>query len=214
VKLRVFLVALCAIWSEIPDILLVLQPNTKVMKVYLTKLFLIGGLILVANCWSCQQKTEQQLLTERIQYDVTIKSPSPDYDWWIQNLEGPAREKLVRMILEKAMKGEVQVHDYFNNPLESKQVGHILHDTMLLKLMRQEAPYEMYDTVVVHHIEPTDVLRIRFLEEWYIDPVSLQITKKVLGIAPVARRFDSEGIERWQPLYWIYTDERYPEKMQ
>lgn len=170
-------------------------------------LLLAAALLMV----SCGKKPH--LITERIQYDVTIKSPSPDYDWWIQNLEGPAREKLVRNLIEKALKGEVQTHDYFNNPLDPKQVGYILHDTMLYRLQHQEAPYEYYDTLVVHHIEEADVLRIRFLEEWYYDPKNMQITKKVLGIAPVARRFDSQGIERWQPLYWIYTDKRYPVAM-
>lgn len=170
--------------------------------------YLLFLLVLTLVFVSCRE--QPQLITERIQYDVTIKSPSPDYDWWIQNLEGPAREKLVRNLIEKALKGELPVHDYFNNPLDPRQVGYILHDTMLYRLQRQEQPYEFYDTLVIHHIFEADVLRIRFLEEWYYEPGSMQITKKVLGIAPVARRFDSQGIERWQPLYWIYTDKRYP----
>ncbi|MBU1008984.1 MAG: hypothetical protein KKD74_02500 [Bacteroidetes bacterium] len=171
------------------------------------------GLFMAAFMLSCQQKPASEILTERIQYDVTIKSPSPDYDWWIQNLEGASREKLVRMLIDKARNGEVKVHDYFNNPIDATQVAHIIQDTMLYRMMRKEPPYELYDTLVVQHIEAADILRIRFLEEWTIDPVSLQVTKKVLGIAPVARRYDSEGIERWQPLYWIYTDDRYPAKL-
>ncbi|MBE0642123.1 MAG: hypothetical protein IH599_08810, partial [Bacteroidales bacterium] len=31
------------------------------------------------------EKDQGEMLTQRIQYDVTIKSPGPEYDWWVQN---------------------------------------------------------------------------------------------------------------------------------
>jgi hypothetical protein len=85
----------------------------------------------------------------------------------------------------------------------------MLSDTMVLRLMETEPPYEYYDTVVIHTIEKSDILRIRFLEEWKINPENLQFEKKVLGIGPVARRLDDNGNERWQPLFWIYTDKDF-----
>ena len=75
--------------------------------------------------------------------------------------------------------------------------------------MGKEPPYEYYDTVIVYKIQRDDILKIRFLEEWKTDSKNLSFEKKVLGIAPVARRIDPMGIERWQPLFWIYINDDF-----
>ena len=77
--------------------------------------FLLFVLVAVVFNSCMQEKT--QLVTEKIQYDVNIKSPDPDYDWWIQNLPGPQRENLVDMIMDGALSGKFQAYDYFNNPM-------------------------------------------------------------------------------------------------
>ncbi|PIY32820.1 MAG: hypothetical protein COZ08_06365, partial [Bacteroidetes bacterium CG_4_10_14_3_um_filter_42_6] len=69
--------------------------------------------------------------------------------------------------------------------------------------------YELFDSLVIHTIERDDIQRIRFMEEWTIDPATLQMEKKIYGIAPIARRIDAQGIERWQPLFWLYTDKDF-----
>lgn len=169
--------------------------------------------IIISIGFSCQQK-EKTLITEKIQYDVNIKSPDTDYDWWIQNLPGPQREKLVNMILDGALEGKYKAYDYFNTPITPNDIRIILSDTTYYDIMDEEPPYETRDTMVVSNILRDDVLKIRFLEEWRIDPENLQIEKKVLGIAPVARRPDLMGMERWQPLFWVYTDQKYIEELE
>ena len=151
----------------------------------------------------------KKVVTQKIQYDVNIKSPDPDYDWWIQNLPGPQRENLVDMILDGALNGKFQAYDYFNNPISTFDVSKILSDTSILTLMAKEPPYEYYDTTIVYTIRQEDILKIRFLETWSADPEKLSFVKKMLGIAPIAKRVDPMGIERWQPLFWIYTDEEF-----
>jgi hypothetical protein len=157
---------------------------------------------------SCQQD-QKELITQKIQYDVLIKSPDADYDWWIQNLPGPQRENLVNIILDGALSGKYPSYDYFNNPISAYDVSKILSDTSVLTLMAKEPPYEYYDTTIVYTIQRDDILKIRFLEEWKTDKNKLTFEKRVLGIAPVARRIDPMGIERWQPLFWIYTDDNF-----
>lgn len=155
------------------------------------------------------QHNEVELITEKIQYDVNIKSPDPEYDWWIQNLVGPQRDKLVDLIIDGAKAGKWQAYDYFNNPINAQEVKSIFSDTMVVTMMHQEPPYEMYDTMIIYNILPGDILRLRFMEEWSINPDNLSFSKKIIGIAPVASRLDFNGIERWQPLFWIYTDEKF-----
>lgn len=159
--------------------------------------------------FSACQHNRNEVITEKIQYDVNIKSPDPEYDWWIQNLVGPQREKLVDLILNGAKSGKWQAYDYFNNPIDKEEVNEILSDSMIVSMMDKEPPYELYDTLIVYNILPEDIIRLRFLEEWSIEPENLNFHKKIIGLAPVARRLDFNGIERWQPLFWIYTDDKF-----
>jgi len=171
------------------------------------QIILLAFAVIIAAT-SCQGE-KKELITQKIQYDVNIKSPDPDYDWWIQNLPGPQRENLVDLIMDRALSGEIQAYDYFNNPITASDIAKIMSDTAALTLMSEEPPYEYYDTLVVFRIERESIQRIRFLEEWWIDQKTLAFEKKILGLAPVARRVDDAGNERWQPLFWIYVDNEF-----
>ncbi len=161
----------------------------------------------------CNRHHEPMVVTERIQYDVPIKSPEPDYDWWIQNLVGPQREQIVNLILSGAKSGKYKTYDYFFRPLSRGQVAAILSDTLVRKLRRETPPYELYDTVIITRIRNKDIVRLRFLEEWRTDPSTLQFEKVIKGVAPVARRIDQTGTVRWQPLFWIIPDEKDAETL-
>lgn len=168
-------------------------------------LLMMAMLFLIMAC----RQSENEVVANKIQYDVNIKSPDADYDWWIQNLPGPQREMLVDMIISGAKSGKFRAYDYFNQPITPAKVAEILSDTTLVSIVDENPPYKETDTMMVYNIRRNDILRIRFLEEWTIDPATLKITKRVLGIAPVARRYDATGTELWQPLFWIYTDKDY-----
>ncbi len=162
---------------------------------------------------SCQQQSKKDIITKRIQYDVNIKSPDADWDWWIQNIVGPDREKLVDMIMDGALSGKFQAYDYFSDSIAPGDIEYMLADTLYLTYKRTVPPYDSYDTTVIMKIRREDIQRIRFLEEWKIDPETMQFEKKIIGIGPVARRIDMQGIERWQPLFWIYTDKEFVQSL-
>ena len=163
--------------------------------------------------YSCRQSNKVKI-AEKIQYDVNIKSPDPDYDWWIQNLPGPQREKLVNAIIDGAISGKFKAYDYFYSPLTPGEVASIISDTSYFTLVEEEPPYTERDTMVVYNILKEDIQRIRFLEEWYIDPENLSTEKKVLGLAPIVKRIDITGTERWQPLFWVFIDEGFIEELE
>ncbi len=172
------------------------------------KLFWIV-MVVALGFYSCKQQPKKDVITKKIQYDVNIKSPDADWDWWIQNLVGPDREKLVNMIMDGALSGKFQTYDYFSDSITPADIKLMLADTFYLTYKRTVPPYNDYDTTVIMKINREDIQRIRFLEEWRIDPETMQFEKKVYGIGPVARRIDLQGVERWQPLFWIYTDKDF-----
>ncbi len=176
---------------------------------YIFNIVFISFLLVLFGC----EQDDKTVITEKIQYDVNIKSPDPEYDWWIQNIVGPDRDRLVELIIDGAKSGKFQAYDYFNNPIDKYEVRAILADTMAVTMIRKVPPYESYDTMIVYNILPDDVLRLRFMEEWKINSKNLEFEKKILGLAPIARRLDFQGIERWQPLFWIYTNEDFIKKL-
>ena len=166
----------------------------------------------ISILFSCNQTSNTEVITSKIQYDVNIKSPDPNYDWWIQNIAGADRDKLIAKIIDGASSGKFKAFDYFNEPLTALQVRSIMSDTLVMKLMRTKEPFEEYDTAIVNDISTKDILKLRFLEKWEMNPETMQITKTVYGIAPVARRIIND-VERWQPLFWIYTNEEFLESL-
>ena len=110
--------------------------------------------IILASC----QPNKNEVITNKIQYDVSIKSPDPEYDWWIQNLVGPERERLVEIIIEGAKSGKFDAYDYYNEPIDKYEVQALFSDTMFVEMMREVPPYELFDTIVVYNIYPKDIL--------------------------------------------------------
>ncbi len=158
---------------------------------------------------SCRQENNDRVITKKIQYDVNIKSPDPEWDWWIQNIVGPDREKLVDMIMDGALSGKFQAYDYFGDSISPEAIRAMLTDTIYFTYKESEPPYDEFDTAVILRITRDDILRIRFMEEWSINPETMEFHKKVLGLGPVAHRIDIQGNERWQPLFWIPADKNF-----
>lgn len=177
---------------------------------YKKSLFLnIIFIIIISFIFSSCKNQRKETITPRIQYDVTIKTPNSHYDWWIQNIPGPQREKLIHLIIEGAKSGKFRTYDYFFHPLSKNDIQNIFADTIVRKIQRNVPPYDLYDSTIIKRIYPKQILKIRFLEKWEINPNDLSFHKIVMGIAPIARVADSKGIPRWQPLFWIIPNKKF-----
>jgi hypothetical protein len=172
-------------------------------QLFLSTLFLIA-------LFACNRNSnKQEILTEKIQYDVPVINGDPQLDWWVNNIEGSKREPFLKRIMEAAEKGEVRVFDYFNHPLTPQQLPAQCIDTIYRTLVRSYPPYEEYDTMTINAVSYKDITKIRFLEEWTWEPGSVNIEKKVIAIGPVVQR-EIAGESFNQLLFWIYLDDRYP----
>lgn len=170
-------------------------------------------LTMAALITSCKQEVpdNKKEITKKIQYDVYIKAPNPDYDWWINNIPGPEREALVDWIFELVNSGEFKAYDYFNKELTPEEFSSIGTDTLLMTLMRTKEPYEKYDTTVVKTLDRKDIVKVRFLESWHYNQDEKVIEKEIIAIAPVRERLNSEGeFLANEPLFWVYFDEEMP----
>lgn len=158
-------------------------------------------------------KNEKQL-TERIQYDVLIKTPDPDLDWWTQNIEGSKRETFVKTILDLAYSGKVKAYDYFNEPLTTEQVKAIDNISDTISVQDPDNPDIYLDTVIKQTLDIQIITKVRFLEEWYLDEKDYSFDKKVCGVMLMKENYgDSMELRGYTPLFWLYFDDEYPAKM-
>jgi hypothetical protein len=178
------------------------------------KLLLPAALLAMVLLAACGRKSgdESSMVTRRIQYDVSIKSPDPDFDWWVQNIEGSNREQLVNNIIQSATEGKVKAYDFISSRLLSvTDIKGILRRVDTVAFESPDPPHNMVDTVLVHEVALRDITRLRFLEEWYMDKTSLAFTKKVVGICPMVESYtDSGDLKGYKPLFWVFFDDKYP----
>ena len=170
--------------------------------------YLLLILVLLLS-FSCTRKQNDVPVTEKIQYDVSIKSGNPDIDWWIDNIEGSYRDKLVSMLLTNALNGEIDVYDYFtNNKLTDNELAYIRGRTDTILLQSPDPPYNDTTMIVEQKLEYNDITRVRFLEEWTYDGNDVRtMEKNIIAIAPLLENYDENGNFRgYQPLFWIYTE--------
>jgi hypothetical protein len=193
------------------------------MKILINKKFILFIAVLFPFIYlssSCHNNKgegdnkDKKILTERIQYDVLIKSPEPDLEWWNQNIEGSKREPFVKTILDLAYSGKVKAYDYFNNPLTPDDVKKIGNSIDTLSLVDPTDPNKVHDTVVKQTLDIQQITKVRFLEEWYLDEKSFVFEKKVVGVMLMRENFDdSLKLRGYSPICWIYFDDKYPAKL-
>ena len=179
-------------------------------------LLLMTGVFAICSCNNNKNDDfkNKKLLTERIQYDVFIKSPDPDFDWWNQNIEGSKREPFIKTILDLAYSGKVKAYDYYNNPLTPEQVKKIGYKNDTISTVDPNDPTKMHDTVIKTTLNLQQITKVRFLEEWYLDEKNFSFDKKVVGMMLMQENYDdSLHLRGYSPICWIYFDKSYPAKL-
>jgi len=158
----------------------------------------------------------KNVVTKRIQYDVSIRNTDPEMDWWVQNIEGGSREKLVRDIITKVTSGEVKAYDFLTcKPFSANEIKSMMKRVDTISVERSAPPYDLVDTVLVTEIRLSDITKLRFLEEWSMNDKTLALTKKVAGICPLAERLtDSGELRGYKPLFWVFFDDKYPAELE
>lgn len=174
---------------------------------------LFFALILALNACKTDSVSDKNKVTKRILYDVAIVNKDQDFDWWVQNIEGAQREKLISDIFSAVESGKVQAFDYITNkPLSKNEINVLLKRTDTISFESPTPPYEIIDSVITTELNKKDIEKLRFLEEWYMDNSTLAFSKKVVGICPMIAKYgDQSEFRGYMPLFWIFFDEKYPE---
>lgn len=178
-----------------------------------TGLMIIFASFLLSACNGKKEENNKnkKVLTERIQYDVIIKLPNPEFDWWMQNIEGGKRETFVKTFIQLASSGKVKVYDYDNQPLSKHQIDSMLVWTDTIINVDPETN-KSTKVAVKEELNIQKVTKVRFLEEWYLDENKLSFDKKVVGMM-LMKEHPRDSVMYYSPLFWIYFDDQYPAKL-
>ena len=162
--------------------------------------------LLMFTVFSCREKKDD-LITEKIVYDVQIRNTDPQVDWWTENLPGPARDNLVERIFDAVSSGRMSAWSETGKQLSDEEVENIGRRTLKLQLPNPDPPYTPKDTTIVQELNLRDITRIRFLETWYYNSSGVLINKEVNGMAPVMENYGPDGeLRGYEALFWIYQD--------
>lgn len=183
-------------------------------KFVFTALMLLS-VTLFTSCNRDENK-EKNIVTQRIQYDVLIRNTEPDMDWWVQNIEGSNREMLVKNIIKQVTEGKVKAYDFLSyTPFTTDEIKTMMKRIDSISVERSTPPYDLVDTVMISEIRLSEIVKLRFLEEWSMNEKTLAFTKKVAGICPMAERLTETGeVRGYKPLFWVFFDDKYPAELQ
>ena len=174
-------------------------------------LFLISLIATTFILFSCKNNTsadnkDEWVITKKISYPVFIKSPYEDTDWWVENIEGSDREKIVNVLLDAVLQGKVKAYNY----MDMKELS--LDEAK--KAMNTEIRLETgdVDTTVMQPVERKMIYRLTFLETWSFNDKTFALSKIVVAVAPSETSRDETGeIRGYRPLFWIFLNGNKPE---
>jgi hypothetical protein len=158
-----------------------------------------------------KKSSDMKTLAERIQYDVPIQNPNNKKDWWVENMEPQLRNKFLNTLMEAAYSDKYALYDNFKAKITAAELKSALNYSDTLQLTSPNPPYVEYDSVIVHTFDCKDIHRIRFMEEWKINPTTLEFDKRIIGICPLSNSYDENNEFRGvKLLFWMYFDDKYP----
>jgi ankyrin repeat protein len=110
-----------------------------------------------------------------------------------------AKEIIIDEILQKVLSEQIDAYDYHSG--EKIEVNDIYHrlgaipDSIYLE---DPETWELYLEIVQRDIQTDEIQSLIFIEDWYVDPESMYISKEIIGIAPVRRYYEMTDIEGYE----------------
>jgi len=159
-------------------------------------------ILIIAGITTCKQQTSEpsvtgktktlidttlltfQPIAESIRYDVIIKNPDPADEWTETCLKGLDRKKLVYEVYKAIYAKKVKAYDYYtDDPMSVKQV----------KEIEKQA-----------ESDGAEVAKVQFLEDWFFDPVTFNLYKKVHFIMLAYELLDEKGnVRSYKAAFYV-----------
>ena len=119
-----------------------------------------------------------------------------------------AQAPLISILLDAANSGEITVYsswnDKFSVPLSKEEIKILTSSTDTIPVIDPITFIET-NTVVTNNMNPEDITKYRIKEVWFFNSETSTLGVRILGIAPIVKRYDDNGIVLNEgPLFWAY----------
>lgn len=115
---------------------------------------------------------------------------------------------LIEIFLREAKCGNLTVYhpidDQFSSVMQSSDLENIGGGYDTITIYDPETYTDSF-LIVQNDFNPVDVISYRIKEVWYFDSHLSRMNVRILGIAPIAKRYDDRGnVAAIMPLFWVY----------
>ncbi len=157
--------------------------------------------------FSCtKEKTGPPVVTKLICYDVQLRNPDSLPDVWQNYMDDSTRLAFLKKIIDPVLAGENEAW-IWEDQLKKAPVEE------LKKRFAWDNAVPFPDTLdpINYRVDLNRISNIRYWEEWKMHRKSLQIDKRVMGIALILDNYDEEGTFRGtEPLFYVFYDKELP----
>lgn len=149
-----------------------------------------------------------KLITDKIQYDVSIKNTETDMDWWIQNIEGPKKDKFTSLIFDAVKDNKLKIYDLNEREVTLENVLSNLFTFDTIHLQKNGIKNQTIDTIfITNSFCLNNINKFRFREKWIFNEKSLMVTKQVDGFCPfLVTEISNNQPPIALPLFWVFPD--------
>jgi len=154
-------------------------------------------------------KYEQLIDNEEEYFDSNTKNIR--YDFALENKNAPyftslSKQFLAESILNKAINNEVQVIDFqTQKPISAPEVIQRM-GAQTDTIMVVDENGNQKRVTVIGKVNSSEIRSYIFTEDWFLDPLTLRIVKKIRAIAPVRFYYKEDDVEQENVLKIIIFD--------
>ncbi|MBN2727668.1 MAG: hypothetical protein JXR53_00430 [Bacteroidales bacterium] len=160
--------------------------------------FLLFVSLIVIAFSACKKEEKRDLLTERIEYDVTIDNEDT-MEPWMNNVSPSDRMSFLEFLFQQLEAGKAV--DSMGVKVDEASIKNML---MALDSNLQFGEAKLFEYVRNEQIE---VQLLRFREKWTYNPETFCIYKQVDAVAPgIVLRDSTDFIYKVIPLFWVNCD--------
>lgn len=168
--------------------------------------FLVFVLMIVFAVSCKNEKAGPPVVTDQIVYTVKLKNPDTIPDTHHEYMDDSTRIHFLKNIIDPVLAGEVTGWVWTDKP-------RIATVEELKSRFAWDKSKPFPDTLdpINYRIDLNKITTIRYFEQWSMHRKTLQIEKKVLGIALILDSYDDQGNFRGtEPVLYVFYDKEFP----
>jgi len=180
-------------------------------------LFLLLPFVFLLSCKEEAKQNETTATTHEEGWTkpmmTAVDAPTTYFDD-VDDVDFSDYSKLILEIFEAVYAGKLQAYHFIDGtPLSIDQVKAAcqLVDTMFVD--NPNPPFEQQTKIVVSDFS-TEIHSVKVKETWHFNKETMQLEKKVLGVAPRMEviNFQTGEIKGYTPLFWVFFDKSAEEE--